>query len=55
MLPSQTIEKVDIVEVIQIRFLRGSGGNGNELRTVTQYWSKDGRLVFEIDPLTSPN
>lgn len=43
-----------IVQVIETTLVvRGTGEIGNPLRMVTQYWSLDGRLLAENDPLAT--
>lgn len=40
-----------VIEVIETHLtLRGKGIDGDPIRRVTQYWSLDGKLLFEIDP-----
>lgn len=39
-----------VVEVIEVRFLRGSGVAPDPVRIVTAYYSKDGEILAENDP-----
>lgn len=46
---------VRIVELIETTLeKRGKGTGDDPVRRVTQYWTRDGQLLFEIDPLQSP-
>lgn len=45
----RTPDVVEIVEVIHVRSVRGSGTEENPARPVDQYWSKDGTLLAEKD------
>ncbi len=47
---ARTPDSVQVIEVIQVEALRGAGVEGDVGRIVTQYWSKDGRLLAERDP-----
>ena len=42
---------VTIEEVIKLEFVSGDGTKENPIRTVIQYWDKDGVLLFTIDPV----
>jgi hypothetical protein len=46
-----TPTSVEIVEVIFVSTSRGDGTPSNPLRSVYQYWSKDGRLLADNDSL----
>lgn len=46
-----TPTSVEIVEVIFVSTSRGDGTPSNPLRSVHQYWSKDGRLLADTDAL----
>jgi hypothetical protein len=42
---------VKIIELIYTDIAsKGSGMPGDPFRRVEQYWTKDGRLLFELDP-----
>lgn len=45
------VSEVKIVELIQVIFIRGDGTIESPIRTVKQYWTKDGKLVAEVDSL----
>ncbi|PKR82421.1 hypothetical protein [Heyndrickxia camelliae] len=47
---AETPRSVKFVEVIETQTGRGNGVD-NAFRIVTQYWSKEGKLLGEIDPL----
>jgi len=41
-----------VIQLIETNLERkGSGAEGDPVRHVTQYWTLDGRLLFEIDPI----
>jgi hypothetical protein len=43
-----------VLSVIETTILvRGTGGEGNPVRQVTQYWSLEGQLLAEADPLVT--
>lgn len=44
------IESLRFVEVIELKVVRGNGTPDDLSRVVTQYWSKDGKLLAEHDP-----
>lgn len=45
------MKQVEIMEVIKTTLTtRGNGTVGNRTRVITQYWSVDGELIFEVDP-----
>lgn len=45
------MKQVEILEVIKTTIVtRGNDTEEQPLRTITQYWSVDGELIFEIDP-----
>ncbi|WP_416492833.1 hypothetical protein [Variovorax sp. tm] len=46
-----TPTSVEVVEVIFVSTSRGDGTPSNPLRSVHQYWSKDGRLLAETDAM----
>ena len=39
-----------VQEIVVVIATRGQGDNGDPVRTVTQYWSREGRLLAEHDP-----
>lgn len=40
-----------VIPVIETKSARGSGNNPEEpVRTVTEYWSLDGKKLAEVDP-----
>jgi hypothetical protein len=47
---SEKSKSVELVTLIKTCLkVKGSGGDSSPKRIVTQYWGKDGELVFEID------
>jgi hypothetical protein len=45
------MKPAEVIQVIRTTLLhRGVGTNENPLRVVTQYWSLDGELLWEVDP-----
>ena len=47
----ETPASVEVVEVIFVSASRGDGTTESPVRSVYQYWSKDGRLLAELDTL----
>lgn len=39
-----------LVTFIETRAIKGSGHKNDPCREVIQYWSFNGKLIFEIDP-----
>lgn len=46
-----TVRLIEVIETTLIR--RGNGSSNNPVRVITQYWSKDGVLLAEVDPWVS--
>lgn len=45
---------VEVIEVVRTRLeKRGKGTNDDPIRRITQYWSPDGVLLAEVDPIPS--
>ena len=42
-----------VIQVIEVEVMRGKGTEDSVLRGVMQYWSLDGELLAENDPLAS--
>lgn len=42
-----------VIQVIEVEITRGKGTEDSVMRGVTQYWSLDGELLAENDPLTT--
>lgn len=42
-----------IVELIETEMTKGNGVKDDPYRSVIQYWSKEGNLLFEIDEIDS--
>jgi hypothetical protein len=45
------IEKVETLKVIKIEYLKGTGVKENIYRRATQYWTLDGKFLWENDSL----
>ncbi len=46
------MDKVEILKLIKTTLTRrGEGVHLDPVRVITQYWTMDGELVFEIDPI----
>ncbi len=43
------VRTAEIVEVIRVTECRGAGTAEDRDRNVEQYWTKDGRLLVELD------
>jgi hypothetical protein len=54
-LSSSPVERVEKIEVTYILVERGTGQPGDETRLVHQYWSLDGRILAERDPINEPD
>lgn len=49
-----SLQYAKIIEVIETDVCRGEGTDLDPCRRVKQYWSKDGELLAEKDPVTVP-
>jgi len=50
----ENIERIDCVQqntVLWVRLIRGHGTSESPIRQVQQFWSPDGKLLAERDPL----
>ncbi len=47
----ETTRRAELIEVIKTVSVRGNGVD-TVFREVIQYWSKDGKLLAENDPIT---
>lgn len=45
------MDSAKVIRVIETKSTRGNGTSANPSRVITQYWSLDGELLFEIDPV----
>lgn len=48
-----SMDQAKLIEVIETSILRrgtGNAGDNDPIRVVTQYWTKDGQLLAEVDP-----
>lgn len=44
------IKSVQVIQVIEISFKKGSGTEKDPNRIVTQYWNQNGEMIAENDP-----
>lgn len=44
-------DEARVIQVIETKALRGAGTPDDLVRVVTQYWSLDGELLAESDPI----
>lgn len=48
--PRPPYAEVELIEVIRTRLLlKGKGVEGDPMRRVVQYWTKNGELLAEVD------
>ena len=47
----EIIDKVETLKVIKIEYLKGAGIKENIYRRATQYWTLDGKFLWEQDEL----
>lgn len=45
----QPPQKVEMVELIKVEFLKGDGTANDPVRYINRYYNLDGQLLFEID------
>lgn len=45
------VETAKVISLIKTSSTRGDGTSANPSRAITQYWSLDGKLLFEEDPV----
>ena len=50
MMTSSPIESAKVIQVIEIREVRGAGTTNDPVRVATSYWSLDGKKLAERDP-----
>lgn len=48
-LEMRTPSRAELIEVIHTEAIRGAGTDENPIRTVHQYWDKNGNLLAEED------
>jgi hypothetical protein len=46
----RTPDSVKVIEVIEVKAIRGAGTDDDAVRVVTQWYSFDGKLLAEDDP-----
>lgn len=46
------MDKAEVIQVIRTTLTRRGDGKDDPIRSITQYWSLDGELLAEVDPLT---
>lgn len=48
------MDHAKVIQVIETTLLRkGDGTSNSPIRIITQYWSLDGKLMWEVDPCKS--
>ena len=52
---SREINSVRIVEVVRVIAFLGEGTKEDPKRTIAQYWTKTGKLLFVEDPVNTYN
>ena len=45
------MDRAELIQVIRTTLLRRGDGKTTPIRVITQYWSTDGELLAEVDPL----
>lgn len=45
------MDTAELIQVIRTTLLRRGDGQTTPIRIITQYWSVDGELLAEVDPL----
>ena len=46
-----SMDTARVIQVIETTLLRRGDGKDTPLRGITQYWSLDGKLLAEVDPI----
>lgn len=46
------IGAAELLEVVHVQVLVGSGTEADTFRHVEEYWSKDGRMLARVDPMS---
>jgi hypothetical protein len=49
------LDTVKVIQLIETTLTRRGNGKDDPIRVITQYWTFDGVLMFEIDPLETKN
>lgn len=49
--PSKRSEKAELIEVIVVKTSAGNGTEEDPNRFISEFWSKDGKLLAVADPL----
>jgi hypothetical protein len=49
----EEVMKAKLITLVYVEFTRGDGTKENPIRTVKQYWTTDGKLIFEDDTVKS--
>lgn len=51
------MDEVELIQVIRTTLTRRGDGESTDdpVRIITQYWSTDGKLLAEVDPLFNVN
>ena len=45
------MDTAEVIQVIRTDILRRGDGKFTPIRVITQYWSLDGKLLAEVDPM----
>ncbi|HMF60227.1 MAG TPA: hypothetical protein VK595_07645 [Vicinamibacterales bacterium] len=48
------MDRAELVQVIRTSLTRRGDGKDDPIRIITQYWSVDGELLAEVDPVGPP-
>lgn len=47
------VDSAQVIQMIEIKVLRGSGCEHDPFRQVVQYWTFEGKKIADIDPFIS--
>jgi hypothetical protein len=48
------MDSAELIQVIRTTLTRRGDGKTDPIRVITQYWSVDGELLAEVDPVGLP-
>lgn len=46
------MDKAEVIQVVRTTLLRRGNGKDDPIRIIEQFWSLDGKLLVENDPIT---
>ena len=49
------MNEAEVIQVIRTTLLRRGNGSTTPIRAITQFWSLDGELLAEVDPVLAPD